>query len=336
MWHKGLIGLGLVLVLALVAAGVTHEVQDRGVDSNKKESQKRSLDLTQDNADAKPKAMSPRELIDLLNTLPQAERTITPVLIDKRQDSIPVLRDTILKGTPKQRIFAARLLADMRDKQAIPNLIKAAQEPEVQIRIYMINALGEIGEPNATPMLRRILDNSRDKGTLISTLIAIGRLGEKVDIKKLQKYLAYSDRQVRAWAAVACALLGDTDVQNMLIDMTYYEDTSRIAVRGLGYVNTPASSERLLEIITDPNEKWKTDARISLIRQELKVKSPAEQATILKELSRDESSIIAEWALEQIADSDIPQKKTILEEIAQGETKVNSKAKRLLKLREMK
>lgn len=284
------------------------------------------------------KSMSPKELIQALDTAPRVKAiAIREMLIDKKENSIPLLRDTILRGTPKQKIFACTLLGEMRDKGAVANLLQVVEDPDVRIKLCGINALRDIGDPNARQKLRKVLDKSKDKGTLICTLIAIGKLGEKSDIKKLQKFIRHSEGQVQTAGAVACAMLGDTTVQNLLIEITYDKDpfSARTAVKGLGYLSTPESADRLQDILTDPNGVWKTDARIALVRQKLVGKPLAQKSKLLQKLTEDKNELVSEWALGEISDSDIPEKRAILEDLAKSKTKAARRAGQLLKMREV-
>ena len=293
----------------------------------------------QDNASADLKTMSPQKLIEAFGTATQSESTeITDMIIDKKKDSLPVLRETILRGTPKQKILACRLLGEMRDMDALANLSQAVQEPDVQVKVHAINALREIGDPSAARVLRKLMKEEKNKGAIICTLLSIGKLGDKSDMEKLKEYLANPEADVKVTSAVALAMLGDTGVQDILIDMSYEKEpfVSRTAVKGLGYLNTNAATKRLNQIVAEPNARWKNDARIAITQHQLKGKSPLEQATILKTLAEDKAELVAEWAVDTIADSNIPEKKTILENIAKTGAQTGVNARRLLKVREVR
>jgi HEAT repeat protein len=64
-----------------------------------------------------------------------------------------------------QRRWAADALGEFGDKRAVPFLIKALQDKDIEVRVNAIMALGRIGDRTAVPVLKASLkDTSREKG----------------------------------------------------------------------------------------------------------------------------------------------------------------------------
>ena len=98
-------------------------------------------------------------------------------------------------------------------KDAVGPLIEIVTNARVDdfIRSYAATSLGKIGEPEATPIIRKLL---RDGSLHVrrSALIALGRLGAADDaatIKYLQSEVEKgSDRQGRNWACISLGQIG--------------------------------------------------------------------------------------------------------------------------------
>jgi hypothetical protein len=259
------------------------------------------------NTRAELNAKKPQQLIERYHKSPLAQReAIVDLLMDKRADSIIALRNTVTSGiTTKEKVFACKLLMEMRDRGAVRTLLQATETPEKVVRIHAINALREIGDVKAAPKFRKFLEAAPDNETLICSIYGLGKLGNKSDIKTLRGYLDKSQAIVKTSAAVSCAMLGEPNVLNILLEMTGNEDplVSKMAVQGLGFINTPESAARLRAILNDPNAMWRNYAQISLKQQKLtSLRSEPERIQLLSGLSYDSNKWISEWAVKQLAD----------------------------------
>jgi len=279
-----------------------------------------------------------QELIRRVASAGHAERVaIVDNLISRRSETLPALRSTLTSGTIEQKALACNMLSEMRDKESVELLIDVTQSPEGRLQYVAINALREIGDSRAAPRLRDVLKGRNlDEGKKICALIALGRLGADKDLPQLRGFLNDESAAVRTAAAGAIAMLGSPEAQDVLIQMTEAKDpfTQKLAVKSLGYLDTPESTSRLEAILRDPSASWKNYARISIEQQRLRrEKSTGERVRALSRLAADENTWMAEWAIEQISDMDTQEARQELRRLSKSNMRHATQARRTLSLR---
>ena len=113
--------------------------------------------ITQEMTEGKLTALSANGLIQMLNSAGRLEKVaIIDALLDRGEEAIPVLRETLLKGTPDQKVFTCRLLTEMRDAQAAGRLIKLTRSRDIRLSVNAINALRDLSVPEAAQATRRL------------------------------------------------------------------------------------------------------------------------------------------------------------------------------------
>jgi hypothetical protein len=279
---------------------------------------------------------SPAQLIEFWDDASHAERVIIQnKLIDDIPTAIPILQNKILTGTQKQKLFACTMIAEIRDTNSVPILLKAIDDPDDKVKTRAISSLGILKANQAADKIRQEMSVTKNKGVLKASLAALGTLGRPQDIAVLKTYLSDSDESVRVNAAAAMALLGNYDGQNILIAGTQSSSpgVKKEATYSLGFLNTPEAKTRLEEIINDPNSQWKSYAEIALVQQQLLNKPLAQQLLNLETAANDKNQRVAEWAVEKIADMDVPQGNTILQKVGKNKTEAGMRTSRLLKIK---
>lgn len=85
-------------------------------------------------------------------------------LVDyKVEATVPALIEMLGKDTDENaRSHAAYALGAMRARQAVPALVKSAQDPVTWVRIRSVTALGRIGGKDVQPALQRALRDPND------------------------------------------------------------------------------------------------------------------------------------------------------------------------------
>ncbi len=262
---------------------------------------------------------------------------IVDALVEKRAESLLALRTALTTGTLPQRTLACELLYEMRDKDSVELLITVTQRPETQLHCGAINALREIGDSRAAPRMRDILKGrGLDESKKICTLVAMGRLGTNKDIPLLRDFLKDTSPAVQTAAAGAISMLGSSEAQDVLIQMTESNDpfTQKLAIKSLGYLDTPDSTDHLNTILQNPSADWKNYARISIEQQRLKKeKSDGERLQTLSRLASSENKWMSEWAIGQIADMDTRESRQELLRLSKANIRYAAQAKRTLSLR---
>jgi HEAT repeat protein len=282
---------------------------------------------------------SPSELIELWENASHTDKeVIVERLFENIPETIPVVRNKILNGTTNQRLFACAMVAEIGDTNSVPTLIQAIDDSEIKIKVRAISSLGKMRATKALLKIRQEMKDTQNKTVLKAAIAAMGSLGKSQDIPSLRVHLTNPDESVRVNAAAALALLGSNEGLEILLEgsLSPNQAVRKEATYSLGFVNTTASRNRLQEIFNDPNGQWKSYAQIAMSQQDLMAKNATQQLKVLEGLVTDENPRVAEWAVEKIAEIDVPQAGAILKDVEKNKTGAGKKASRLLKVREGK
>ena len=280
---------------------------------------------------------SPAEFIERWDKATPGERVlIEDALFADISGAIPVLRDKVVRGTKKQKMFACAMLVQMRDTGSVETLVAAMDDPDDMVKTRAIVSLTRLKAKQAVIKIRQQVAKAKNRAVLKAALAGLGMLGNAQDIPALRAHLSDPDESVRINAAVALALLGNYEGQEILLAGT--RSTRPIARKeatySLGFVNTVESRNKLQEILDDPDGKWKTYAQIALAQQDLTNKPLGQKVSALKILASGKNEQVAEWAVERIAELDIPESRAVLKNVGQLKGRAGRKAKRLLKIEE--
>jgi HEAT repeat protein len=101
------------------------------------------------------------------------------------------------------RIFAANLLGDIKNSEALPSLSSALNDPEDNVKIAAAEAIGKIGDENALNVLQEALN--ADQWIAISALQAIGEIGGERALDILYDCLENEEFQSFAISAIGKA-----------------------------------------------------------------------------------------------------------------------------------
>ena len=106
------------------------------------------------------------------------------------------------------RRYLVLVLGKLGDRAGVPDLVRAAADPDPETRLYSIWALGMIGEPAG---LDAVLEASRseDSGMRKMAAYVMGKLGDRRATERLKVLLEDRVPDVRWNAAIALASLND-------------------------------------------------------------------------------------------------------------------------------
>lgn len=108
---------------------------------------------------------------------------------------------------PEMRQYLALVLGRTRDREAVPLLVGALDDPDDKTRIYALWALGTLGDPSARQALEKALSDP-DPGIRKTAAFALGEAGGRAAIPALTERLEDSVPDVRWNAALSLAHLG--------------------------------------------------------------------------------------------------------------------------------
>jgi HEAT repeat protein len=158
----------------------------------------------------------------------RADRTLAPALVQAFEAS----KD----DDPRVRRYLALAIGRLDPPlppDAVADLTAALDDPDSEVRISTIWALGSSGDPTVVPKLQPLYE-STDAGVRKMVVYALGALPGEVQIVTLRTALQDPAADVRWNAAVALARHGRDDavpVLGQMIDRAYVEKTVRRDVR---------------------------------------------------------------------------------------------------------
>ncbi len=102
----------------------------------------------------------------------------------------------------------------------IDQLIKELHHPDRNVRLGIIEALGDIHAPEAVPALIALLESDRRAEIRWAITLALGDIGDQQAVPSLRRALRDQDKYVRYGAAIALDRLNQ--VPDSPVDKTYY------------------------------------------------------------------------------------------------------------------
>src|SRR5262249_38629482 len=124
-----------------------------------------------------------------------------------RLKAFAALETAILDGRGEPRVRwwpVAYALQRLEDKRGLAALLTLAKDSNAYARAFAVKGLGALKDPSALPVLMPLL-TSGDRGVLVETIRALGRIGDASAAAPLQKFIhdASVDPQVKLEAVGA-------------------------------------------------------------------------------------------------------------------------------------
>jgi len=172
-------------------------------------------------------------------------------------------------GTPVPSIL---LLGRLKDRRALPILLDALNKrKDLQGRLTVINALGELGDQEAVePLLRILVDDKEFPGPRMAAARALGKLGDARAVEPLLQILRdeKEDNGVRRDAASALGTFRERRAVDPLINILKSRNEDiwlRVAAASsLGDIGDPRAIEPLQEALKDPSDYIRNAAQTAL------------------------------------------------------------------------
>jgi HEAT repeat protein len=136
-------------------------------------------------------------------------------------------------------------------------LITRLRTKSIEMRTYIIQALGKIGDATAFPV---ILNAAKDTNNAIRrfAISALGDLGDAQSIDALIMSLNDTENDIRATAAMSLGLLGDGKAENALIELLKDKDITvrSQAVIALGHLGSSQALIVLNQMMFTEANEW--------------------------------------------------------------------------------
>jgi RNA polymerase sigma factor (sigma-70 family) len=141
--------------------------------------------------------------VDKPNAIKQAQ----PVDID---DAAHTAMEIIVKTKDANaKWMAVRILGNLRYERAVPLLHRLLGDPHEYVRCNAARALGDMRVAEAAGPLIEMLKTEDNGGVIQQTSLALGNLGAKDAVPVLKKAAKHEDVQTRMWVLQAIGRLGD-------------------------------------------------------------------------------------------------------------------------------
>jgi HEAT repeat protein len=168
----------------------------------------------------------------------------------------------------EMRQYLALVLGRTGDREAVPLLTAALDDPDDKTRIYALWALGTLGDPSAREALEAALGDS-DPGIRKTAAFALGELGDRAAVPRLAALVDDAATDVRWNAALSLARLGSPAGVPVLETMV---------------------DRRLLAQVPEITREQQEEAMVSAIRALAVVGGP-EAGAVFDRLAREDPSL---------------------------------------------
>lgn len=155
---------------------------------------------------------------------------------------------------------AAKALGTLKASRAVPALVRALDAREASLRVFAVDALGEIGDPSVVKRLSQMLMTaSENPGVRESSAVALGKLADAEALSALKFALRKGDEKLQQLAFGALA-----DICRPNTELLY--QTAGELMTGQDYARATQLFELLIETSADKPGLAKT---VALTRRDL-------------------------------------------------------------------
>ena len=177
----------------------------------------------------------------------------------------PIVRQMTTQNGVSLKAYLAQAMGATRNPAFTP-LLLGAIEPNQSDTVFVVSAIGMIGDSTAVEGILPLLQDPSDTIRLAS-VIALGKIGNVTAIPALQEALKDEEPNVRWDAAVALTKLNSTSGKAILLDLlrpdylAEFESVDvnernrilAVAVRSAGILNDSELNEAIDHLIADKN-----------------------------------------------------------------------------------
>ena len=123
---------------------------------------------------------------------------------EPRKKVLRLLREAMAISEVETRIAVVQALSEFDTPSAYPLFIQALDDSDSRVRQAAVAGLGELGDPRAVRIFRKILLNDGNEGVRTEAAFRLGKLGNKADVYSLQKAIESDPTpNVHLWASWA-------------------------------------------------------------------------------------------------------------------------------------
>jgi len=194
----------------------------------------------------------------------------------------------LVAGLDVPPLLKIQLLEITKSERTIPELVKALNHEDSDVRKSAAEALGKIGSDATIPGLVKALN---DENSFIAKIAAeaLGRIGSDSAIPELVKALNHEDSDVRKSAAEALGKIDSDSAIPGLVKALNHKDSlvRRVAANALGKIGSDSAIPELVKALNDENSfvRWVAANALG------KIGSVVAISKLVKALSHEDSSV---------------------------------------------
>ncbi len=231
----------------------------------------------------------------MVRILRKSFRDIDSIVVDS------LLYDSLATANEKNELRAkiGIALLKYRQKDGITYIQKGMKDPSFQIRLSIVNSLGEIQPGESTELLSRFQKDPSDY-VRSKAAEALGKINSPPALDLIRELMTKDPSEsVRISAAIELLKTDEMSAYPVILQgiQSYDDDIRGKSILALGDVKNQASKDKILKVISplieDPNE-W---IRISVIGAIGKMNDTASASIVEKALETDPSQDVREIAL---------------------------------------
>ncbi len=196
--------------------------------------------------------------------------------------AIPALCDLIRQGKVFASQSAKSALFGITDERAVLTLLDLINDPNADIRICAVQALGNIGDFRATASLIAALESDPSRAVRERAAESLGKIGDAQSVVSLINATRVPDKYFRKLAVEALGCIGDGSAIPCLISLLRDPDlhVREASSQALGQVIDATSFELLVNGLFDPDPNFRVGVLEAMGRIALPNTSPCRRETL--------------------------------------------------------
>ncbi len=197
-----------------------------------------------------------RPLVEVLRDAPwQLRREIVEALTKlKPREHMEVLLSCLMDRDPNVRNSAMEAITAIGE-DVIDYLKELMKREEPEIRIYSVNALGNIGSKKAVDELIKALDEEKDPNVRYEIIEALGKIGDERALEPLISLLDKLEIWDQFPVVAALGKIGDERAVPKLIELLDVEELRAVVIEALGCIGSWIPFEKIASVLKETKDK---------------------------------------------------------------------------------
>lgn len=138
------------------------------------------------------------------------------VLVAIGREGVPVLHQALENNEPALKGYIIEILGEIGEPSSADHLIKILEDSNPNIRLQAAKALGKIGQASSIQPLAGLLEDSEVK-VRVQAIRSLGLIGDPAAVNYLAPYLTVDDKAIRFAVSEALHNLSDSNKEAKIV-----------------------------------------------------------------------------------------------------------------------